>query len=811
MSETTNDRGERIVTVDIKDEMREAYLSYAMSVIVGRALPDVRDGLKPVQRRILYSMYEMGLRSTQAYRKSARVVGDVLGKYHPHGDMAVYDALVRMAQDFTFRYPLVDGHGNFGSIDGDPPAAMRYTEVRMAPITEEMLRDIEKETVDFMPNFDESAQEPVVLPASFPQLLANGASGIAVGMATNIPPHNLSELIDGALLLIDRPESSWKELLKVIPGPDFPTYGKIIGRKGIKDYFHTGRGRLVIRGEAEVEEIGKGRKAIVIKELPYQVNKASLVEHIARLIQEKKLNDVSEIRDESDREGIRVVLELKKGTNPQFILNYLYKHTALQVSFGVILLALVNGRPEVMGMVDALRHFIEHRKEVVLRRSTFELRRAEERVHLLEGFLKALDVIDMVIETIRSSSKVEEARERLMTRFDFTERQAQAILEMRLQRLVALEREKLQKEYEGLLQKIQELQKILFDQKTLFEVIKKELREIKEKFGDPRRTRIVEEEETIEEIDLVPEEDIVITLTRDGYVKRVTLEAYRRQGRGGKGVSAMNIKEEDAVNRVAVSTTLHRVLFFTSKGRSFQLLAYQLPEASRQAKGTHLVNLLPLEEGERVFSFLTLKDFGAARYLFMVTNRGKVKRLDLLELVSITRRGIRVIKLGEDEELSRIFLTSGNEEIFVVSAGGYAIRFAEEEVRSMGRSASGVRGISLRSGDEVVSACSLSGARFVLVVSEKGNGKKLDLSDFPCHHRGGKGLRIMRIGQRTGKVVDILPICEEGDILVSTQKGMLIRINSLEIPVQGRITQGVRLIKLDRGDSISSLALVEKE
>ncbi len=811
MSETTNNRGERIVTVDIKDEMREAYLSYAMSVIVGRALPDVRDGLKPVQRRILYSMYEMGLRSTQAYRKSARVVGDVLGKYHPHGDMAVYDALVRMAQDFTFRYPLVDGHGNFGSIDGDPPAAMRYTEVRMAPIAEEMLRDIEKETVDFMPNFDESAQEPVVLPASFPQLLANGASGIAVGMATNIPPHNLSELIDGALLLIDRPESSWKELLKVIPGPDFPTCGKIIGRKGIKDYFHTGRGRLVIRGEAEVEETGKGRKAIVIKELPYQVNKASLVEHIARLIQEKKLNDVSEVRDESDREGIRVVLELKKGANPQFILNYLYKHTALQVSFGVILLALVNGRPEVMGMADALRHFIEHRKEVVLRRSTFELRRAEERVHLLEGFLRALDMIDMVIETIRSSSKVEEAKERLMTRFDFTERQAQAILEMRLQRLVALEREKLQKEYEELLQKIQELQKILSDQRTLFEVIKKELREIKEKFGDPRRTRIVEEEETIEEIDLVPEEDIVITLTRDGYVKRVALDAYRRQGRGGKGVSAMNIKEEDAVNQVAVSTTLHRVLFFTSKGRSFQLLAYQLPEASRQAKGTHLVNLLPLEEGERVFSFLTLKDFGVARYLFMVTNRGKVKRLDLLELVSITRRGIRVINLGEDEELSRVFLTSGNEEILVVSAGGYAIRFAEKEVRPMGRSASGVRGINLRDGDEVVGACSLSGACFVLVVSEKGNGKKLDLSDFPCHHRGGKGLRIMKIGQRTGKVVDILPICEEGDVLVSTQKGMLIRINSLEIPVQGRITQGVRLIKLDRGDSISSLALVEKE
>ncbi|MCD6155687.1 MAG: DNA gyrase subunit A [Candidatus Atribacteria bacterium] len=811
MSEVINNRGERIVTVDIKDEMREAYLSYAMSVIVGRALPDVRDGLKPVQRRVLYSMYEMGLRSTQAYRKSARVVGDVLGKYHPHGDMAVYDALVRMAQDFTFRYPLIDGHGNFGSVDGDPPAAMRYTEVRMAPIAEEMLRDIEKETVDFMPNFDESAQEPVVLPASFPQLLANGASGIAVGMATNIPPHNLSELIDGALLLIDRPESSWKELLKVIPGPDFPTYGKIIGKKGIKDYFRTGRGRLVIRGEAEVEEIGKGKKAIVIKELPYQVNKASLVEHIARLVQEKKLNDISEVRDESDREGIRVVLELKKGANPQFILNYLYKHTALQVSFGVILLALVNGRPEVMGMVDALRHFIEHRKEVVLRRSTFELRRAEERVHLLEGFLKALDMIDMVIETIRSSSKVEEARGRLMARFDFTEKQAQAILEMRLQRLVALEREKLQREYEELLQKIQELQKILSDQRTLFEVIKKELREIKEKFGDPRRTRIVEEEETIEEIDLVPEEDIVITLTRDGYIKRVALDAYRRQGRGGKGVSAINIKEEDIVSQVAVSTTLHRVLFFTSKGRSFQLLAYQLPEASRQAKSTHLVNLLPLEEGERVFSFLTLKDFGVARYLFMVTNRGKVKRLDLLELVSITRRGIRVIKLGEDEELSRVFLTSGNEEIFVVSAGGYAIRFAEEEVRPMGRSASGVRGINLRDGDEVVGACPLSGARFVLVVSEKGNGKKLDLSDFPCHHRGGKGLRIMKISQRTGKVVDILPICEEGDVLVSTQKGMLIRINSLEIPVQGRITQGVRLIKLDRGDSISSLALVEKE
>ncbi|MCX6089682.1 MAG: DNA gyrase subunit A, partial [Candidatus Atribacteria bacterium] len=595
----------RIIPVDIKNEMKEAYLSYAMSVIAGRALPDVRDGLKPVQRRILFGMNELNLRHSQAHKKSARVVGDVLGKYHPHGDMAVYDALVRMAQDFTYRYRLVDGHGNFGSIDGDPPAAMRYTEVRMAEISEEMLLDIEKNTVNFIPNFDESLQEPTVLPAIFPQLLINGASGIAVGMATNIPPHNLSELVDATVYLIDNPQATWKDLLELMPGPDFPTRGKIVGTEGIADYFRDGRGKVVIRGEALIEEIGKNRKGVIIREIPYQVNKATLVENIARLIQDKKLFDVAEVRDESDREGIRIVLELKKtATNPLFVLNYLYRHTALQTSFGVILLSLVNGRPETKGVAEVIRHFIDFRREVVTRRSRFELKDAEDKVHVLEGFLKALDMIDSVIQTIRSSRNVPEAKQRLIKELTFTDIQAQAILEMRLQRLVALEREKILEEYRELQKKIAELQDILENEKSLMRVIKKELAEIKRKYGDARRTQIIEQEGDLEEIDLVQEEDIVITLTRDGYVKRVSLSIYRRQGRGGKGVTGITTKEEDFVSQIAAATTLHKVLFFTSKGRVFQFPAYKLAEMQRQSKGIHLVNLLQLEEGERVITFI---------------------------------------------------------------------------------------------------------------------------------------------------------------------------------------------------------------
>jgi DNA gyrase subunit A len=803
------DKG-NIIPVDVKDEMKDAYLNYAMSVIVGRALPDARDGLKPVQRRILFAMNEMGIRHNLPYKKSARVVGDVLGKYHPHGDMAIYDTLVRMAQPFTYRYSLVEGHGNFGSIDGDPPAAMRYTEVRMNQIAEEMLLDIEKNTVDFIPNFDESMQEPLVLPANFPQLLANGASGIAVGMATNIPPHNLSELIDATIYLIDNPQSTWKELLEYIPGPDFPTYGLINGTKGIHDYFREGRGKLILRGDARIEDLDRHRKAIIIREIPYQVNKASLVEEIARLIMDKKIADVSEVRDESDRDGIRVVLELKKNaTNPSFVLNYLYRHTALQTTFGVILLALINGRPEVMGVPDVLRHFIEYRKEVVIRRSKYELKNAEERLHILEGFLRALDMIDEVIHTIRSSQNVAEAKDRLMQQFQFSDAQAQAILEMRLQRLVALEREKIQEEYRELEKRIASLKDILNHEKSLMNLIKRELLDVKRRFGDARRTRIVDEAEPLDLTDLIAEEDVVITLTRDGYVKRVLLSSYRRQGRGGRGVTGITTKEEDLVSQIAVTTTLHKILFFTSRGRVFQHPAYQLVEMQRQAKGIHLVNLLQLEEGERVINMIPLKDFGEGKYLFFVTTRGIVKKSDLLEFVSITRRGIRAINLDDGDELSTVFVTNGQEKVLIATAKGYGISFSEEEVRSMGRVSRGVKGITLRVKDRVVGASSLNNNLDLLIISSKGMGKRVKMKKFPVHHRGGKGIILMKFGQPENEVIGVQLVSGQEEILISSQNGTLIRINCNEVSVQGRATRGVTLVRLHKGDLISSFALVE--
>ncbi|HQK82519.1 MAG TPA: DNA gyrase subunit A [Atribacter sp.] len=803
------DKG-NIIPVDVKDEMKDAYLNYAMSVIVGRALPDARDGLKPVQRRILFAMNEMGNRHNLPYKKSARIVGDVLGKYHPHGDMAIYDTLVRMAQPFTYRYSLVDGHGNFGSIDGDPPAAMRYTEVRMNLIAEEMLFDIEKNTVDFIPNFDESMQEPIVLPANFPQLLANGATGIAVGMATNIPPHNLSEIIDATIYLIDHPQSTWRELMEYIPGPDFPTYGLIVGTEGIHDYFREGRGKLILRGDARIEDLDRHRKAIIIREIPYQVNKASLVEEIARLIMDKKITDVSEVRDESDRDGIRVVLELKKNAmNPNFVLNYLYRRTALQTTFGVILLALINGRPEVMGVPDVLRHFIDYRKEVVTRRSKYELKNAEDRIHILEGFLRALDRIDEVIHTIRSSQNVSEAKDRLIQQFQFSDPQAQAILEMRLQRLVALEREKIQEEYKELEKRIASLKDILTHEKSLLNLIKRELLDVKRRFGDARRTRIVDEAEPLDLTDLIAEEDIVITLTRDGYVKRVLLSSYRRQGRGGRGVTGITTKEEDLVSQIAVTTTLHKILFFTSRGRVFQLPAYQLVEMQRQAKGIHLVNLLQLEDGEQVINMIPLKDFGEGKYLFFVTSRGIVKKSDLLEYVSITRRGIRAINLDDGDELSTVFVTNGKEKVLIATAKGYGISFSEEEVRSMGRVSRGVKGITLRAKDRVVGASSLKHKLDLLIISSKGMGKRVKMQNFPVHHRGGKGIILMKFGQPENEVIGVQLVSGQEEILISSQNGTLIRINCNEVSVQGRATRGVTLVRLYKGDLISSFALVE--
>jgi DNA gyrase subunit A len=803
------DKG-NIIPVDVKDEMKDAYLNYAMSVIVGRALPDARDGLKPVQRRILFAMNEMGNRHNLPYKKSARIVGDVLGKYHPHGDMAIYDTLVRMAQPFTYRYSLVDGHGNFGSIDGDPPAAMRYTEVRMNLIAEEMLLDIEKNTVDFISNFDESMQEPIVLPANFPQLLANGATGIAVGMATNIPPHNLSEIIDATIYLIDHPQSTWRELMEYIPGPDFPTYGLIVGTEGIHDYFREGRGKLILRGDARIEDLDRHRKAIIIREIPYQVNKASLVEEIARLIMDKKITDVSEVRDESDRDGIRVVLELKKNAmNPNFVLNYLYRRTALQTTFGVILLALINGRPEVMGVPDVLRHFIDYRKEVVTRRSKYELKNAEDRIHILEGFLRALDRIDEVIHTIRSSQNVSEAKDRLIQQFQFSDPQAQAILEMRLQRLVALEREKIQEEYKELEKRIASLKDILTHEKSLLNLIKRELLDVKRRFGDARRTRIVDEAEPLDLTDLIAEEDIVITLTRDGYVKRVLLSSYRRQGRGGRGVTGITTKEEDLVSQIAVTTTLHKILFFTSRGRVFQLPAYQLVEMQRQAKGIHLVNLLQLEDREQVINMIPLKDFGEGKYLFFVTSRGIVKKSDLLEYVSITRRGIRAINLDDGDELSTVFVTNGKEKVLIATAKGYGISFSEEEVRSMGRVSRGVKGITLRAKDRVVGASPLKHKLDLLIISSKGMGKRVKMQNFPVHHRGGKGIILMKFGQPENEVIGVQLVSGQEEILISSQNGTLIRINCNEVSVQGRATRGVTLVRLYKGDLISSFALVE--
>ncbi len=798
----------KILLVDVKDEMKEAYLSYAMSVIVGRALPDIRDGLKPVQRRILYAMQEMNLRPDTPYRKSARVVGDVLGKYHPHGDMAVYEALVRLAQDFTCRYPLVDGHGNFGSVDGDPPAAMRYTEVRLAPIAMEMLGDLEKDTVDFVPNFDESLKEPVVLPASFPQLLANGASGIAVGMATNIPPHNLRELIDGLLYLLDHPEATPEDLLRFIPGPDFPTGGKIIGREGIREYFREGKGKIVLRGEATVEEVARGKQAVVIREIPYQVNKAALVEHIAKLVEEKKLPDVTEVRDESDREGIRVVLELKRGANPQYILRYLYRHTPLETSFGVILLALVGGKPEVCNMREALGHFLEFRKEVILRRSRFELREAEERAHVLQGFLRALDIIDSVIALIRSSQSVPEARERLVEELGFTEKQAQAILELRLQRLVALEREKLKEEYEEVVARIGHLKDILEKEEVLRRCIREELQKVQERYGDARRTRIVDEEEEEEETPLVREEEVVVMLTRDGYIKRMPLAASRRQGRGGKGVSALTTGEEDSVCSIVVATTLHRMLFFTTRGRVFQLPVHRLPEMGQKARGTHLVNFFPLEEGERVVTIIPLRDFKEGKYLFFVTAKGKVKKMDLLEFLSITRRGVKVIELEDGDTLEAVFVTRGDDQVFLATALGFGLSFREEEVRPMGRGASGVRGMSLREDDRVVGACPVEGGKTLLLVTSLGMGKRMDVAEFPVHHRGGVGVRILRESERAGEIVGVAPVRGDEEVLLLTQNGILLRVHTGEIPIQGRVTQGVRLIRLDGNDRVSSFAVV---
>ncbi len=800
--------GSVVLPVDINEEVQKSYLDYAMSVIVGRALPDVRDGLKPVHRRILYAMYDAGMGPDRPHKKSAVVVGNVLARYHPHGDAAVYDALVRLAQDFACRYPLVDGHGNFGSVDGDAPAAMRYTEVRLAPVALAVLADIDQETVDFVPNYDGSLKEPAILPSRIPNLLINGSSGIAVGMATNIPPHNLAEVIDGLVYLIDHPEATVQDLMRFIPGPDFPTGGFILGQEGVRAAYETGRGTVVMQGRASIEKGPGGRAHIVITELPYQVNKARLVERIAELIREKKIDGVSDLRDESDRTGMRVVLELRREANPRVILNRLYRHTQLQETFGVIMLALVDGEPRVLNLRQVLEHYLNHQIVVVTRRTQYQLRRAEERLHIVEGLVIALRRIDEVIALIRRAKNVEEARQGLQEGFLLTERQAQAILDMRLQRLTALEREKVESERRELEERIARLKELLAREELIRGVIRTELLEFKEKFGDARRTQIVGPPPEVSREDIIPEEIVVITLTRRGYIKRIPVQVYRGQHRGGRGVTALTTRDEDFVEHLFVTTTLHYLLFFTNKGKVYRLKVYDLPEGSRQAKGVALVNLLPLAGDEEVTAVIPLREYGEEHYLFLATKQGMVKKGRLREYESARRDGIIALRLHPGDELIGVKLTGGESELLLATRAGLVLRFHEEEVRPMGRTAAGVRGIRLRPGDEVVGMEQVRPQGQLLAATEKGYGKRTPLEEYRRQGRGGKGIITLKVTERNGPLAGIKVVGEQDEVLLMSGEGSMIRLAVREIPQQGRATQGVRLMRLEPGDRLVALAKV---
>jgi len=802
---------ERQVPVPIEEEMRKSYLDYAMSVIVGRALPDIRDGLKPVHRRVLYAMQDLGLAWNRPYKKSARVVGEVLGKYHPHGDSPVYEALVRMVQEFSLRYPLVDGQGNFGSIDGDPPAAMRYTEARLAKIAHEMLADIDKETVDFTPNFDESLDEPLVLPTRIPNLLVNGSAGIAVGMATNIPPHNLGEVVDGLVSLIDRPETTIAQLMTIVTGPDFPTAGYVYGTAGIKEAYETGRGTITLRAKAHAEKMRGGREAIIITELPYQVNKASLIEKISELAKEKKIDGLTEIRDESNREGIRVVLELGRGELPQIVLNQLYKHTQMQTSFGIIMLALVDRRPQVVDLKQMLEAFIKFRREIVTRRTRFDLARAEERAHILAGLRKAVEALDMVIRLIRQAASPEEAKDALMSRLDLSEIQARAILDMRLQRLTQLERHKIVEEHEQTLALIEELKSILASDVKLMGIIKQELLAIKEEYGDPRRTEIVTETVDLTIEDLLADEEMVVTITRSGYIKRTHVEAYRAQRRGGKGVTGMETKEEDIVEDLFIASTHSFLLFFTNKGKVHWLKVHEIPEGGRQAKGKAMVNLLSLEEGEGVATCVPVRDFSAGGYVLFTTRQGKIKKTELDAYSHPRAGGIQAIGLEDADEVITARRTDGTREVMIATKQGMIIRFPEEEVRAMGRGAAGVRGIELEEGDEVIAADVVQEGAQILTVTERGYGKRTPLEEYRLQGRAGKGIIDIKTGGRNGNVVGMLQMQSGDDVLVITTKGMIIRIHADDVSSQGRNTMGVRIIDLDADDRVGSLARVEAE
>ncbi len=801
-----------IIPIDIEQEMKKSFISYAMAVIINRALPDVRDGLKPVHRRILYSMSELGLTPDKPFRKCARIVGDVLGKYHPHGDSSVYDALVRLAQDFSTRYMLVHGHGNFGSVDGDSAAAMRYTEAKFAPIAMEMLRDIEKETVDFIPNFDETLKQPAVLPSRFPNLLVNGSGGIAVGMATNIPPHNLGETIDAVIAQIDNEDISIDELMQHLPGPDFPTGGLIMGQSGIREAYMTGRGKIVNRARAEIETYGKDRARIIVTELPYQVNKARLVEKIAELVGNKHLEGVSDLRDESDRSGMRVVIELKKDVNANVVLNYLYKHTQLQETFGVIMIALVDGEPKVLTLKELIHHYIRHQFDVIVCRTTFDLERARARAHILEGLVLALDNIDEVIDLIKKSPSTPDARERLIARFGFSEKQAQAILEMRLQRLTGLEREKINEEYAGLLKTIEHLESVLQSDEMVRGIIKDELAEIRKKYADARRTTIEPAADDIILEDLITPEEMVVTLTHFGYVKRLGVDTYRSQKRGGKGVAALSTREEDFVRTLFITSTHSHLLFFTNMGRVHRLRCFELPLAGRQARGTAIVNMLQLAGGEKVTAVFPVEpDGGVGRYMVMATRRGMVKKTRVSEFANIRKGGLIAIGLNEGDELIRVLMTGGNDELLLGTLNGKSLRMHEKDIRPMGRTAHGVRGISLSKGDELVDMALVVPGGQVLAITQNGMGKRTDESEYRLQQRGGKGIKIMNITERTGGLVAVMMVDGTEELMLISMDGTLIRMKVDDISVISRDTQGVRLMRVDEGTQVVSVAVLEGE
>ena len=803
-----------LVHINIEDEMKRSYLDYAMSVIVGRALPDVRDGLKPVHRRILYGMHELGLHYNRPTRKCAKITGDVMGKYHPHGNVPIYDALVRMAQPFNMRYPLVDGQGNFGSVDGDPPAAERYTEARLSRIAAELLEDIDKETVDFRPNYDETEQEPEVLPTRVPNLLINGSSGIAVGMATNIPPHNLKEIVECAITLLNDPRAPLAKILEMAPGPDFPTGGFILGRQGILDYYTKGRGSLRLRAKAATEKFGKDREAIVVTEIPYQVNKARLLEHVAALVNEKKLEGISDARDESDRDGMRIVFELKRGENAEVVLNNLYKQTQMQINFGVIMLSIVNGQPRELGLIDVIKRFLDHRVDVVRRRTDYLLRKAREREHLLLGFQKALDNLDAVIALIRAAKAPREARDGLVARFEFTERQAQAIIELQLQRLTGMERQKILDELAEIQRLIAEYTEILASEKVLKALIVKELKEVQKTFGDERRTQIIEDTGEIRLEDLVQMEDVAVTVSRGGYLKRTSVDTYQRQLRGGKGRIGMGTRSEDVVEHLVIASTHAYLLIFTNKGRVYWLKIYEIPDAGTTGKGKHISGLISLQPDETVKAFLPVKEFVAGKFIVMVTRHGVIKKCELTEFDNPLSRGIIALGLDEGDELLGATITNGENFIFLGSHEGMAIRFNEDDVRPMGRQARGVRAMDLEEGDYLVGLEVVEKQGLILSISENGFGKRTSLGDYRLTARGRKGVINMKTTPKVGKVVAVLSVSENTDLMIITKEGKIIRLESGEIRQAGRSTQGVRLVRMEDGDQVAAASCIpesEKE